>query len=99
MGFSLFGWEWEQMMSQTLTGIGAVIVITQAGLHRSFKALADEAFPEGVKGTFKTNDLVQKMKVICLNETDDEDHKKIAFNNKAPWEQTVAQVQTYLKHK
>jgi hypothetical protein len=70
----------------------------EAGLHRSFKAMADEAFPEGVKGTLETNDLVQKMKAFCLDETDDEELKQIAFDNKA-WERTVAQVRTYLKHK
>jgi hypothetical protein len=31
----------------------------EAGLHRAFKAMADVAFPEGVKGLLETNDLVQ----------------------------------------
>jgi hypothetical protein len=30
----------------------------ETGLHRAFKALANVAFPEGVKGTLETNDLV-----------------------------------------
>jgi hypothetical protein len=38
------------------------------------------------------------MKKFCLDETDDEDLKMIAFDNTL-WERTVAQVRTYLKHK
>jgi hypothetical protein len=51
-----------------------------------------------VKGILETYDLVQKMKIFCLDATDDEDLKKIAFNNTL-WERTISQVQAYLKHK
>jgi hypothetical protein len=70
----------------------------ETGLHRAFRAMADDAFPEGVKGTLETYDLVRKMKKFCLDETDDEDLKKVAYDNTL-WERTIAQVRAYLKHK